>query len=119
MSTEPEPEFVAIPWGAYAKQIMLLLYMLCVIATGYLWQLNSAFGVSGWLVRAGLVVVGSSIIADFLDKSYGMFTGTTNDHFWQDNHRMVRKTFSWITVFGAAGGTLLSAFGDLLLPGGP
>ena len=103
--------------GAYSRQNGLILTLVATLGLGIWLHSFGWLGVSNWLGRSGLVLIGISLSADFIDKGFGTFSGVRAVHMWQNNGASIRKRHSLIVALGAIGGTLVSAFADLWIPG--
>ena len=113
MGQESEKLQVGTVASARRHQVFLVLLMLFTLAFGAWLHSITALGVQVWLTRAGLIVVGMTVSAGFLNDSYGWFNGSNSRAMWSSSDQPIAKSFSLILLFGSVGGTLVSALADL------
>lgn len=96
------------------RQLILAVSMIATIAIGIVGQFQQWFCIHGLLGRFGGVLVGVTLIADYSDRTWGIFTGSKSVQIASHLESPVNMAFSIITILGALVGTFVWSFGDLL-----
>ena len=96
-----------------SRQIFFATAAVILAAGGFYLQRVNAFGIEAWFARTGALLVGFAIVANFVDASFGFFSGFSKNTLGGVFGEGISKSLFWIETTVAVSGTLIWAFGDL------